>query len=166
MKFLRQFLDRIHPHFAEGGKLEKLYPLFEGVDSFLYTPADVTDGPSHVRDGMDLKRMMITVIVALIPCIAMAMYNTGYQANSALKRPGYVVTSSVCWAADTIPVPSFRMELSFWSDVDVISCCVEFSVSLRLKIFAPCKKKDWLYYSGRSLPACRNPRTPSVRFNH
>ena len=70
MKFLRRFLDRIHPLFDEGGKLEKLYPLYEGVDSFLYTPGEVTGRASHVRDGMDLKRMMTTVVVALVPCIA------------------------------------------------------------------------------------------------
>lgn len=88
MKFLRRFLDRIHPLFDEGGKLEKLYPLYEGVDSFLYTPGEVTLGASHVRDGMDLKRMMTTVVVALVPCIAMALYNTGYQANLAMQQPG------------------------------------------------------------------------------
>jgi Na+-transporting NADH:ubiquinone oxidoreductase subunit B len=88
MKFLRRFLDRIHPLFDEGGKLEKLYPLYEGVDSFLYTPGEVTGQASHVRDGMDLKRMMTTVVVALVPCIAMAMYNTGLQANLAMQQPG------------------------------------------------------------------------------
>ena len=88
MKFLRRFLDRVHPLFDEGGKLEKLYPLYEGVDSFLYTPGEVTGRASHVRDGMDLKRMMTTVVVALVPCIAMALYNTGYQANLAMEQPG------------------------------------------------------------------------------
>jgi len=88
MKFLRRFLDRIHPLFDEGGKLGKLYPLYEGVDSFLYTPGEVTGQASHVRDGMDLKRMMTTVVVALVPCIAMAMYNTGLQANLAMQQPG------------------------------------------------------------------------------
>eukprot|EP00913_Durusdinium_trenchii_P013378 g12559.t1 len=85
MKPLRRFLDRIHPKFDKGGKLERLYPLYEGLDTFLYTPGDVTKGASHVRDGIDLKRMMGTVVVALIPCIFMAMWNTGYQANLALE---------------------------------------------------------------------------------
>jgi Na+-transporting NADH:ubiquinone oxidoreductase subunit B len=88
MKPLRRFLDNLHPLFDKRGKLEKLYPLYEAVDSFLYTPGTVTRGPAHVRDGLDLKRTMITVVVALVPCIAMAVWNTGYQANSAMQAMG------------------------------------------------------------------------------
>jgi Na+-transporting NADH:ubiquinone oxidoreductase subunit B len=85
MKPLRGFLDKIQPLFEKGGKLEKLYPLYEAADTFLYTPGEVTKGPSHVRDGLDLKRMMTTVVVALLPCIFMAMWNTGLQANLAIS---------------------------------------------------------------------------------
>ncbi len=95
MKFLRNILDDLHPQFDKGGKLEKLYPLYEALDTFLYTPGEVTEGASHVRDGMDLKRMMVTVIVALVPCMFMAMYNTGYQANSAMANMG--VASAGGW---------------------------------------------------------------------
>ncbi len=86
MKILRSALDRVEPHFQEGGKLHKLFPLYEAIDTFIYTPPDVTKGASHVRDAMDLKRMMITVAFALIPAILMAMYNTGLQANTALQN--------------------------------------------------------------------------------
>jgi Na+-transporting NADH:ubiquinone oxidoreductase subunit B len=58
-----------------------LYPLYEAADTFLYTPGEVTRGPSHVRDALDLKRMMSIVVVALLPCVVMACYNTGYQAS-------------------------------------------------------------------------------------
>lgn len=85
MKPLRSFFDRLHPLFEKGGKLEKLYPVYEALDTFLYTPGTVTRQAAHVRDALDLKRMMITVVVALIPCIFMAMWNTGYQANSAMQ---------------------------------------------------------------------------------
>ena len=88
MKVLRDFLDKLHPHFTEGGKFERLYPLYEAADSFIYTPGEVTDGAPHVRDAMDLKRVMITVVFALIPCFFMAMWNTGYQANSAMQFSG------------------------------------------------------------------------------
>ncbi len=87
MKPLRRFLDSIEPTFREG-PLKPLYPVYEAVDTFLYTPADVTKGPSHVRDAMDLKRMMSIVVVALGPCILMAMYNTGLQANRAMAQMG------------------------------------------------------------------------------
>ncbi|QDT16707.1 NADH:ubiquinone reductase (Na(+)-transporting) subunit B [Alienimonas californiensis] len=86
MKLLRSSLDKFAPLFEKGGKLEKMYPAYEAADTFLYTPGEVTEGPSHVRDGMDLKRMMTLVIVALIPAIFMACYNTGYQANRALTE--------------------------------------------------------------------------------
>ena len=88
MKPVRNFLDKIHPHFVSGGKFSKFYPIYEMIDTFLYTPGEVTKGASHVRDSLDLKRMMTTVAFALGPCILMAIYNTGYQANSALASLG------------------------------------------------------------------------------
>lgn len=88
MKFLRDFLDNQHHHFAHGGKLEKLYPIYEMVDTFIYTPSDVAKGSVHVRDALDLKRTMITVAMALIPCMIMALYNTGFQANSVIAATG------------------------------------------------------------------------------
>lgn len=84
MNPLRKALDNLEPLFHKGGKLETFYPAYEALDTFLFTPGQVTSGASHVRDGMDLKRMMSLVIVALIPCIYMAMWNTGRQANFAL----------------------------------------------------------------------------------
>ncbi len=88
MKALRDILDKVHPHFARGGRLERLYPLYEAADSFLYTPGQVTITAPHVRDAMDLKRVMITVVFALLPCFFMAMWNTGYQANLAMQAAG------------------------------------------------------------------------------
>ena len=88
MKFLRNLLDQAHPHVSKGGKYEKLYVLFEMADTFLFTPGEVTKGNTHVRDGLDLKRLMFSVIIALLGCIGMAVYNTGYQANLALSQMG------------------------------------------------------------------------------
>ena len=85
MKPLRAFLDRIAPYFNKGEKLEKLYPLYEVIDTFFYTSDEVTPGRCHVRDAMDLKRVMSTVLVALTPCVLMAMFNTGLQANRAIE---------------------------------------------------------------------------------
>ena len=86
MQFLRNLLDRAEKPFHKGGKLEKFYPLYEATDTFLYSPPDVTRASSHVRDAIDLKRMMITVVIALIPCVLFAMYNTGLQANAAIAQ--------------------------------------------------------------------------------
>ncbi len=84
----RDFLDSIEPHFTKGGRFEKYYGLYEMVDTFIYTPADVTRGTTHVRDGNDLKRTMTFVVIATAFCILMAMYNTGYQANLAMEAMG------------------------------------------------------------------------------
>lgn len=84
MKLIRDQLDKVAPLFEKGGKLERLYPLYEAQDTFLFTPGETTKAPSHVRDALDMKRMMSMVIVALTPCIFMALYNTGYQANLAI----------------------------------------------------------------------------------
>ena len=102
MKILRDLLDQVEPHFKKGGILEKLYPAYEAADTFLYTPGEVTRGPSHVRDGIDLKRMMTTVVVALIPCVFMAMWNTGYQINLAMAELGLI--SAEGWRGVVIDV--------------------------------------------------------------
>ena len=83
MKFLRKALDQQAHHFEHGGKFERLHPIWEAQDTILFTPGLVTDGSSHVRDGLDQKRMMIMVVLAMLPCFLVAMFNTGYQANVA-----------------------------------------------------------------------------------
>jgi Na+-transporting NADH:ubiquinone oxidoreductase subunit B len=88
MKGLRNFLDKQEKHFTKDGRLEKLYPLYEAADTFLFTSGKVTKKASHVRDAMDLKRVMVWVVYALIPCVYMALYNTGLQANLALEKLG------------------------------------------------------------------------------
>ena len=86
MKFLLHLLDKQRTLFEKGGKLERLYPLFEATDTFFFKSDANTTGSPHVRDGADLKRVMITVVVALVPCMLMAMYNTGYQAHLAVAN--------------------------------------------------------------------------------
>lgn len=88
MSRTRQFLDKLHPLFAKGARFERLYPVYEMVDTFLYSPADVTVGATHVRDAIDLKRVMTYVWIAALPCMVMALFNTGYQANSAMQAIG------------------------------------------------------------------------------
>lgn len=104
MKILRDFLDSKEPLFHKGGKLEALYPVYEMIDTFIYTPADVAKGNTHVRDGIDLKRLMITVAMALFPVILMTLYNTGYQANLALANSGLEAAG---WRADIINALGF-----------------------------------------------------------
>ena len=75
-------------HFQKGSRFQRWYPLYEALDSFVFGSSQTTSSAPHVRDAMDLKRIMVTVIVALLPCVLMAMWNTGYQANLALQSLG------------------------------------------------------------------------------
>jgi Na+-transporting NADH:ubiquinone oxidoreductase subunit B len=88
MARLRRFLDRIEPQFQKGGPYEKYYAVFEMVDTFVYSPADVTRGSPHVRDAIDLKRTMSYVVVATFPVLLLMLWNTGFQANSAMAALG------------------------------------------------------------------------------
>lgn len=85
---LRTFLDRLEPEFEKGGKYERYYALFEAVDTALYKPDRVTGGPSHVRDGLDLKRIMITVWMCTFPAMFVGMFFIGKNANEALLAIG------------------------------------------------------------------------------
>ncbi len=85
MEFLKKLHETHGKKFEKGGPLEKLYPLWEAHDTAFFTPGHVTKGSTHVRDALDLKRMMITVVVALLPIVLFAMYNTGLQANAAIE---------------------------------------------------------------------------------
>ena len=85
---LRKILDNMEPHFHKGGKYEKWYALYEAADTIFYKPADVTKSTAHVRDGVDLKRIMITVWLCAFPAMFFGMYNVGLQANTILAATG------------------------------------------------------------------------------
>lgn len=87
-KGLRGFLDRLHPLFAKGGKYQRFYAVYEMIDTFCYTPGEVTGSAPHVRDGIDLKRTMIYVWLATFPAIAVGCWNIGFQANTAMAAMG------------------------------------------------------------------------------
>ncbi|NNF25892.1 MAG: NADH:ubiquinone reductase (Na(+)-transporting) subunit B, partial [Gemmatimonadetes bacterium] len=83
---LRRALDRIAPLFEPGRLLSWLQPLYEAADTALYSPGHVTRRAPHVRDAVDVKRIMGIVVIALIPCVLMALFNTGYQAQLAIAN--------------------------------------------------------------------------------
>jgi Na+-transporting NADH:ubiquinone oxidoreductase subunit B len=105
MSRLRRFLDRIEPQFHKGGPYEKFYAVYEMIDTFVYSPADVTRGSPHVRDGIDLKRVMSYVVLATFPVILMALWNTGNQANTAMAALGMTELDTWRgWIIDTLGV--------------------------------------------------------------
>ncbi len=80
MKFLRNYLDRIKPNFEPGGRLQSLHSVFDGFETFLFTPTSTSrTGAVNIHDSLDSKRIMIIVVLALMPCLLFGMYNTGYQ---------------------------------------------------------------------------------------
>ena len=81
---LKKFIEDIEPHFEKGGKHEKWFALYEAVATGLYTPGMVNKGKTHIRDSIDLKRIMITVWLAVFPAMFWGMYNIGFQANEAM----------------------------------------------------------------------------------
>lgn len=97
---LRNALDKIEPHFLKGGRFEKYYALYEMVDTFIYSPKTVTSVAPHARDYIDLKRVMSYVVIATIPCILMAWYNTGLQTNLAIQNLG--AESATGWRVELL----------------------------------------------------------------
>ncbi len=87
MKALRNFMNKIKPHFQQGGKFSKLESVFDGMETFLFTPNTTSRSGVHIHDSNDMKRTMITVVVALLPCLLFAMYNIGYQHFRAIGMP-------------------------------------------------------------------------------
>lgn len=94
---IRAFLDKIEHHFEKGGKYEKWYALYEAADTFLYRPGSVTKTTAHVRDGIDLKRMMITVWLCTFPAMFFGMWNTGYQANLIYAQSPDLLAAQEGW---------------------------------------------------------------------
>ncbi|NVK39719.1 MAG: NADH:ubiquinone reductase (Na(+)-transporting) subunit B [Oceanospirillaceae bacterium] len=112
---LRNVLDKMEPHFHKGGKYENWYALYEAVDTIFYTPGYVTKSAAHVRDGIDLKRMMILVWMCTFPAVFFGLYNVGFQANTAMASLG--ITEPNTWqGAIAAGLTSFNPD-SLWDNI-------------------------------------------------
>ena len=94
---LRSFLDKIEHNFEKGGKYEKWYALYEAADTIFYRPSSVTKTTAHVRDGIDLKRIMITVWLCAFPAMFFGMWNIGYQANIIFQADPALLAAQDGW---------------------------------------------------------------------
>ena len=112
MSFLRRLLDSVGEKFKPGQKWQRLYPVYEALDTFAYSTDAETSGRVHVRDAMDLKRIMITVVLALLPATFFGMYNTGLQTLRA-------VGDNVEWLSDG----SWQGALHVWLGLPVSQDC-------------------------------------------
>jgi len=114
---VRAFLDKIEHNFEKGGKHEKWYALYEAVDTFFYRPGSVTKTTAHVRDGLDLKRMMITVWLCTFPVIFFGMYNIGYQANSIYAGNADLLVAQDNWRIALISLFAGFSPDSLWDNL-------------------------------------------------
>lgn len=124
--WLRDVLDNIEPHFEKGGRFEKFYSVYEMVDTIFYSPGHVTKTSSHVRDAVDMKRVMTTVWwCAFFPMFA-GMYYAGLQANLAMDAMG--VESLEGWRG-------VLLELVAGYDADSIWDCVVYGAMFYVPIY-------------------------------
>ncbi len=128
MRALRRRLDSLDRFFRRHpGPFGVSYALFEATDAFLYTSGGVTSGAPHVRDAINLKRVMIAVVVALLPPAAMAMYNTGLQANRAI----------VAGAGGPDPIRAWVLDLlQLGTSPDSVAACIAHGATYYLPIVA------------------------------
>ena len=86
MEFLRKIFDNAHQKLNSSEKTKKFFPLIDAFDTLMFTPNHVTKKGAHIRDAIDLKRTMMLVIIALVPCLLFGIYNTGYQHYRVLNQ--------------------------------------------------------------------------------
>jgi len=129
MKGLHKFLDeKIAPPFKEGGKLRKFWPMYDALETFAFVPGHTTHEGSHVRDGIDLKRTMFLVIVALIPCLLFGIYNVGYQYDAILTEAG-----RISWLGEARQATWFDMFL-YGAPMVLPMIIVSYAVGLGIEI--------------------------------
>jgi Na+-transporting NADH:ubiquinone oxidoreductase subunit B len=112
---LRKVLDDMEPHFHTGGKYENWYALYEAVDTIFYRPSSVTKASAHVRDAVDMKRIMILVWMCTFPAMFFGMYNIGYQANTAMDAMS--IASPDTWRHSIIGALSGYDSASLWDNM-------------------------------------------------
>tara|TARA_Y200000002_G_scaffold378868_1_gene387075 strand:- start:2164 stop:3402 length:1239 start_codon:yes stop_codon:yes gene_type:complete len=86
LEFLRKIFDNAHQKLNSSEKTKKFFPLIDAFDTLMFTPNHVTKKGAHIRDAIDLKRTMMLVIIALVPCLLFGIYNTGYQHYRVLNQ--------------------------------------------------------------------------------
>jgi Na+-transporting NADH:ubiquinone oxidoreductase subunit B len=103
-KFLREKLEILEPHFAKGGKFEKLHSVYDGFATFLFVPGHTTHGGTHIKDGIDLKRTMFTVVISLIPALLFGIWNVGFQHFKALGESADLLQMVSYGAIQVLPI--------------------------------------------------------------
>jgi Na+-transporting NADH:ubiquinone oxidoreductase subunit B len=144
---IKDIFDSIRKHFADGGRLERLYPFYESIETIFFAPARVTIGGPHVRDSLDVKRFMTLVIVALMPHLLFGIYNTGYQCHLASGL-----------SVDFIPV--FARGLWLVMPMVVVTYAVGFFWEVLFAVVRKHEISEGLFVSCMLFPLILPPTTP------
>lgn len=147
MKFLHKQLEKVKPNFEKGGKLYFLHSSFDAIETFLFVPGETTHDGAHIRDGIDLKRTMFTVVIAMLPVMLFGMWNTGYQHYLALGEPSDLITNFIYGLIQILPI-----------------IVVSYGVGLGIE-FAFCQVKghkvnEGFLVTGLLIPLCLPPSIP------
>ncbi|MCY4419286.1 MAG: NADH:ubiquinone reductase (Na(+)-transporting) subunit B [Cytophagales bacterium] len=121
MKFLEKIVHAQRKHFREGGKLARFYYAFEALETFLFVPEHTTprSGSVHIRDGMDMKRMMVTVILSMVPCLIFGIWNVGHQSYLATGVEG-ISCATKMWIGLQVVLPMIAVAYASGLGVEFI----------------------------------------------
>jgi len=147
MNKLKEVLHRLRPEFNKGGKYEKLRSTFDAIDTFLFVPGHTTHGGSHIKDGIDLKRTMFTVVIAMIPALLFGIWNVGYQHFKALGIESTLLENMIEGSIVVLPI----VAVSY-----IVGLAVEF-------IFAQIRGhqvNEGFLVTGMLIPLCLPPSIP------
>lgn len=147
MKFLKKTIDNLKPNFEKGGKLHFLHSTFDAFETFLFVPGHTTQGKVHVRDGIDMKRTMITVVVAMLPVLLFGIWNVGYQHYLSMGASSSLMDNVLFGLQKVLPI-----------------IIVSYTVGLAIE-FAACQIKghpvnEGFLVTGMLIPLCLPPTIP------
>lgn len=147
MKFLKDTIDKLRPNFEKGGKLHFLHSTFDAFETFLFVPGHTTHGKVHVRDGIDLKRTMFTVVIAMLPVLLFGIWNVGYQHYLSIGEASTLMDNVLFGLIQVLPI-----------------IVVSYGVGLGIE-FAFCQAKghsvnEGFLVTGLLIPLCLPPTTP------
>lgn len=148
MKFLRDQVDKLKPTFSEGGKLSFLHSTFDAFETFLFVPNHTTKSGSHIRDGIDLKRTMFIVVIAMVPALLFGMWNVGHQQSLALSgTDGNLVDNFWVGLLQTLPII-------------IVSYAVGLGIEMGFAQFRGHPVNEGFLVTGMLIPLCMPPDVP------
>lgn len=148
MKFLRDQIDKIKPTFSEGGKLSFLHSTFDAFETFLFVPNHTTQNGAHIRDGIDLKRTMFIVVIAMLPALLFGLWNVGHQQSLALTG-----TDGALW-------DNFFVGLIQTLPIIIVSYGVGLGIEMGFAQFRGHPVNEGFLVTGMLIPLCMPPDVP------